>query len=693
MKNIIKMSAACVLSVAVSINTAWAEQTWTVNFKDSDIQEVVKFVADVTGRTMVVDQRVRGRVKVISAKPLNESELLQLFRTVLEMNDFTMIDVEGVSRIIPLKDARSSPIPVLNQGASDKGYITKVIQLKNIAAAKVLPVIRPLIPQHAHLAAYDPSNSIVIADEAENIDRIIDLIERIDKSAMPVTDIVELRYANATDMVQTLTNLDKVDSQNLPQNALRITADKRNNAVLVTGEDVQRQRIKALIAKLDKPKAQSGNVRVVYLNYAKAKTIAETLTKVVQNMSKLAPPGTPEGGGQPQAPISATVEADEATNSLLITASGDALVALMGVIERLDIRRAQVLVEAIIVSMDDGKARDLGVQWMANNYKNGIYGGSGTGGLQNGSLQTGATQTAGLALTAAGAQGTDKEVGAVAGLAQGVLNLPGQVLGVLGTNKNDNFAALITALESDTKSNILSKPSLLTTDNTEAKFSIGKKVPFKTGSYSGTSGNTNGSSNNFQSPFTTIQREDVGITLKVKPHINEGNMILLDISQEVSDVYKDAKLGAEDLITNQKKIETQVLAADGETIVMGGMIEDSNSRTEQRVPGLGRIPVLGRLFRSNGKSSTKQNLMIFLRASVIRDDEALRGATAEKYDYIRQQQISQRRIGALRGEDKSLPVLPELIQPAAKSNVIVTPGAIKTGAPVQGSPESGSKEE
>lgn len=667
MKNIIKMSAACVLSVAVSINTAWAEQTWTVNFKDSDIQEVVKFVADVTGRTMVVDQRVRGRVKVISAKPLNESELLQLFRTVLEMNDFTMIDVEGVSRIIPLKDARSSPIPVLNQGASDKGYITKVIQLKNIAAAKVLPVIRPLIPQHAHLAAYDPSNSIVIADEAENIDRIIDLIERIDKSAMPVTDIVELRYANATDMVQTLTNLDKVDSQNLPQNALRITADKRNNAVLVTGEDVQRQRIKALIAKLDKPKAQAGNVRVVYLNYAKAKSVAETLTKVVQNMSKLAPPGTPEGGGQPQAPISATVEADEATNALLITASGDALVALMGVIERLDIRRAQVLIEAIIVSMDDGKARELGVQWMARN-KDGMFGGSGLDDKRGGAV----TAAAGAALKAGETPNPDQ----LAGLAGSVLQFPGQILGVLGTNNNDDFAVLLNALEKDTKNNILSKPSILTTDNTEAKFSVGKKVPFKTGSYSGTGSNTGGSSNNFSSPFTTIQREDVGITLKVKPHVNEGNKILLDIAQEISDVYADP--AASDLVTNQKKLETQVLAADGETIVMGGMIEDKNTRTEQRVPVLGRIPVVGRLFRSNSKDNSKNNLMIFLRATVIRDDEALRGATAEKYDYIRQQQLSQRKIGAFRGEDKTLSVLPELVQPELKKDqVIVTPGAAK----------------
>lgn len=671
MKNIIKIGAACVFSLAVSINTAWAEQTWTVNFKDSDIQEVVKFVADVTGRTMVVDQRVRGRVKVISAKPLNEGELLQLFRTVLEMNDFTMIEVEGISRIIPLKDARSSPIPILPQGAKDKGYITKVIQLKNIAAAKVLPVIRPLIPQHAHLAAYDPSNSIVIADEAENIDRIIDLIERIDKSAMPVTDIVELRYANATDMVQTLTNLDKADSQNLPQNALRITADKRNNAVLVTGEDVQRQRIKLLIAKLDKPKAQTGNVRVVYLDYAKAKTVAETLTKVVQNMSKLAPPGTPDGGGQPAAPISATVEADEATNALLITASGDALVAILSVVERLDIRRAQVLVEAIIVEMEEGRARELGVQWMARD-KNGTFGGSSWQG-GNGPK---AAAAGGAALTTP-LDSTAQELG---GLATAILGVPGQVLGVLGTNKDADFAAVLNALENDSKSNILSKPSILTMDNNEAKFTVGQNVPFVTGSTGTNLGGNNGNGGGFSSPFQTIQRENVGITLKVKPHVNEGNKILLDIAQEVSSVSNDAKsIGASDVVTNERKLETQLLASDGEIIVMGGMVKDENSALEQRVPGLGRIPVVGRLFRSNNKNNKKVNLMIFIRASVIREDEAMMGATAEKYDFIRQQQLNQRKNGFLRAQDKDYPVLPELIQTEKpKTNpVIVTPGAAK----------------
>jgi general secretion pathway protein D len=666
LKHIIKTGAACALSLALCLN-AWAEQTWTVNFKDSDIQEVVKFVADVTGRTMVVDQRVRGRVKVISAKPLNEAELLQLFRTVLEMNDFTMVDVEGVSRIIPLKDARSSPIPVVNQGAADKGYITKVIQLKNIAAAKVLPVIRPLIPQHSHLAAYDPSNAIVIADTAENIDRIIDLIERIDKSATPTTEIVELRYANATDMVQTLTNLDKADAQNMPQNALRLIADKRNNAVLVTGEDVQRQRIKLLIGKLDKPKAQTGNVRVVYLNYAKAKSVAETLTKVVQNMNKITPGG---GEGQPpQQSVAATVESDEDTNSLLITASGDTLSALMGVVERLDIRRAQVLVEAIIVEMEDGRVRELGVQWMARNTDNGTFGGSANNVPRS------------SAAAAAALKDPTKEENLL-GLANALLASQGQILGVIGTNKNVDFAAVLNALENDSKTNVLSKPSLMTMDNNEATFSVGQNVPFVTGSFSNPGGGTGG--NSVGSPFQTIQREDIGIVLKVKPHVNEGNKILMDISQEISSISADAR-GASDLITNQRKIETQVMAADGETIVMGGMIQDDTQLKETRVPVLGRIPVVGRLFRSNRNDLSKRNLMIFIRASVIREDEALQGATAEKYDYIRQQQMNQRSNGFLRGKDKAVPVLPELVQPIPVGTKegggpVVTPGAAETHA-------------
>jgi general secretion pathway protein D len=624
---------------ALSVS-AWAEQTWVVNFKDTDIQEVIKFVADVTGKTTVIDQRVKGRVKVISAKPLNEAELLNLFRTVLEINDFTLIEVDNVLRIVPLKDARSSPVPVTDLKHREDGFVTQVIQLQNIAAAKVLPVIRPLVPQHSHLAAYDPSNAIVISDSIDNIERIRKLIERIDKSATPVTDVVPLKYASADDMVQTLSKLDQDEQKRGSQNSVTLIADKRNNAVLVTGEELQRQRIKLLLNKLDQPKAQTGNVRVIYLEYAKAKPTAEVLTKVVANLSKLGPGG--KGGEGAGAVTSATVEADEDTNALLITAEGDTLTTLMDVVARLDIRRAQVLVEAIIVELEDGAQLNLGVDWMFRNSQNGVYGASGGGG--------GALAGAAFAGAVDGANADD--ISALTALASALSATTGQVLGVVGTNNDVDFSAILNALQKDTKTNILSTPTLLTLDNSEASFTVGQNVPFVTGSFSNTGTGTN-------SPFQTIQREDVGITLKVKPQINEGDKVILDISQEISSISESAN-GATDIVTNQRKLDTQVLTSNGEIIVMGGFIREESKKSETRVPILGSIPVLGRLFRNDTNQNSKTNLMIFLRTTVIRDDEALTGATAEKYQYIRQQQLDMRDRGFLRAKDKNMPLIPDM---------------------------------
>ena len=637
LKRIIKAGSVFSLLAAISV-ASWAEQTWTVNFKDSDIEEVIKFVADVTGKTTVIDQRVKGRVKVISSNPLNEEELLHLFRTVLEIHDFTLVEVDDVIRVVPLKDARSSPVPVTDAATKEQGFVTQVIQLQNIAAAKVLPVIRPLVPQHSHLAAYDPSNSIVISDSIDNIARIRSLIERIDKSATPVTDVVELRYASADEMVTTLTKIDKDEkARSGSQNTVTLIADKRNNAVLVTGEELQRQRIKILLRKLDKPKPQTGNVRVIYLDYAKAKPTAEVLTKIVSNLSKLGP-----GGGKGDtANASATVEADEDTNALLITAEGDTLNSLLEVVDRLDIRRAQVLVEAIIVEMQDGAQLDLGVSWMFRNTENGTYGASEGGG---GAL-------AGAAFGGAVEDGAD-DISALTDLATALAGTTGQVLGIVGTNKNVDFNAVIDAMEGDTKTNILSTPTLLTLDNSEASFTVGQNVPFVTGSFSNSGTGVN-------SPFQTIQREDVGITLKVTPQINEGDKVVLDISQEISSISESAD-GAADIITNQRKIETKVLTADGEVVVMGGFIQERAVNSERRVPVLGSIPLVGRLFRSDSDKNDKTNLMIFIRATVIRDDAALTGATAEKYKYIRDQQLNMRDRGFMRVKDNSIPILPDM---------------------------------
>ncbi|WNO08980.1 type II secretion system secretin GspD [Teredinibacter sp. KSP-S5-2] len=619
-----------------SNNSYAAEQTWTINFKDSDIQEVIKFVADVTGKTIIIDPRVKGRVKVISNKALNEHELYELFRTVLEVHDFTVVEVGDVVRVIPLKDARSAPLPVVDNKSKEKaeGYVTHVIQLKNIAAAKVLPVLRPLVPQHSHLAAYSPSNAIVISDTAENIARMQEVIEKIDTAALPVTEVIELKYAHAPDVVQMLDKLQSQEAKTGPEGSrLKLVADKRNNTILVSGEDVHRENVKRLVRRMDKPQRQTGNVRVIYLEYAKAKEVATVLTKVVQNMTKMTP-------GDDKNKQGATVEADEDTNSLLITASGEVLDSLLAVVDRLDIRRAQVLVEAIIVELTLGKNDELGIEWMFSNSKEGVFGSS---------IRSG---TPGIGSALLGSD-TDNDDTVVADLAAGLVKKTGQIFGVAGTAGDEKFIAVLNALKQNDKANILSTPTLLTMDNHEATISVGQNVPFVTGSFSNTGG-----SGNVSNPFQTIQREDVGITLTVTPHVNEGDKVLLDIAQEVSSITPSEQ--ASDIITNKKDIKTQVLASDGEVIVLGGLIEDKVTETETKVPILGSIPLLGNLFKSQGAAHQKQNLMVFLKATIIRDDETLYGATAEKYKLIRDEQIGRREKGLFLMKDSVLPVLPEL---------------------------------
>ncbi len=613
------------------------EQTWTVNFKDTDIEEVIKFVADVTGRTIVMDPRVKGRVKVISQKPVNRRELYNLFRDILEVHDFAVVEVGEVTRVIPLKDARSAPIPVGEP--DDRGYVTEVYQLKNVDASKIIPVLRPLIPQHSHMAADTYSNSIVVSDTAPNIRRLMKVIEKIDQSALPETEVLQLRFADAEDMVATLTKLYQKEAKQTPaSNQLQIIADKRNNAILLSGEDIQRQRAKTLIQRLDRPQLQSGNVRVVYLNYANAKDVAATLSKVVQNMQKSVP-----GGGEKGAANEAgvTVEADEDTNALLITGSGDTLNSLMAVIDKLDVRRAQVLIEAIIVKVDLNKDKALGVDYLGMNTDKGLVGGN--IGRQGGALTT----MAGGAL-----QGGDEGAAAIG---QAVAGIQGLSLGFLGAQEGgpEKFAALLTAIQNDNNANILSTPSLVTMDNNEASISVGQEISIATGSFSSVQGG-----GGINSPFTTTAREEVGILLTVTPQINEGNKVLLTVAQEVSSVSGTDPRGQP--ITDQSKIDTQILANDGQIIVLGGLIEDNVSETVSKVPVLGSIPILGHLFKTTRTENRRENLMVFLRAQIIRDDETMYGATAEKYQFMQELQIQQRARGLTLMSDKTLPILPDI---------------------------------
>lgn len=624
------------------------EQTWTVNFKDTDIVEVVKFVQEVTGKPMIVDPKVRGPIRVIANKPLNKKDLYDLFLAVLDVHGFTAFESDGVVRIIVNREARNLPIPTEQTIRSrDDGYITQIIQLNNISAAKVLAAVRPLVPQYAHLSAYEPSNALIISDTRANIARINDLILQMDKAAVLATDVVQLRYAQAADVVAMITQLEKPDpNRGVTTSPPIVVADKRINAVIVSGDEMSRQRIKGVVESLDRPQTKNANVRVVYLKYSKATDVAKVLTGMSQGQNQGAKPGEGGAGGQ------TNIQADEATNSILITADSDNMQSLLAIVEKLDIRRAQVLVEAIIVEVGDNGKKEMGVQWMYADAKNG-FGTSNDGSGNLATMGSGAFKLKTTGTTDAAQQIRDT---GLKELAAGLSGVTGQAFGAAYLGDSTSFVGLLKMLQTRSNTNVLSTPNLLTTDNTKATISVGQKVPFKTGSYSGsTSGtSTTGSLNSsFSSPFNTIQRESVGIKLEVTPHINEGDSVLLDIKQEVSGISD--KNNPDGPITDERKIDTQILTADGQTVVLGGLIRDDVQVGSTRVPLLGSIPLVGKLFRTESSTKTKTNLLVFIRASVMRDDRELQGATAEKYSKIRNLQLDAHN----KEGGKPIPVLPE----------------------------------
>lgn len=646
-----RIGIASMLIALWMLSTATIAQEYTVNLKDTDIQELIKFVAEATDTTIVVDPSVKGKVKVISSKPVSAGELYNLFLSILDVHGYTAVRSGEVVRIIQSKDARSAPVSVADSDTTTKRsdeYVTQVIRLDNISAAKLIPVLRPLVPQQAHMAAYAPSNAIIISDVSANIDRIRDIIERMDRSAVQETDIVSLRYAVAEDVVTMLDKLSKSEAQVTggQEPEVILVADVRTNSVLVSGDELERARIRRLIEHLDTPLQQSGNVKVIYLEYANAEEIAEVLSNVMQNIAQLDSGGA---GGAParSAGGNSTIEADAGTNALIITADADEMAALEAVIHRLDIRRAQVLVEAIIVEMEVGDTQDLGLQWLFAE-ENGFYGSSVD------AADSRARNIAGAVIPPDDDDpdtDDDFDIGALAGALAGT---PGLSLG-WGTLDDDfSMTVILNALKRQTNANILSTPSLLTLDNQEAFITVGQEVPFVTGSFTNTGGGGTGA----QNPFQTIERQNVGITLTVTPHINEGDAVVLDILQEVSSIAPSQEV-ASDVVTNERQIQTRVLAQDGRVVVLGGLIKDEIRETQQKVPVLGDIPFLGRLFRNDGVSVNKTNLLIFIRSTVIRDDEQLAGATADKYRYIREQQQLNRDQGLMFFGDDRLPLLPE----------------------------------
>ena len=622
--------------ISPCLGAALADNKATINLRDANILTLVEMVSEATGKNFIVDPRVRGKVTVVSTHPLDSSELYQTFLSILEVHGFSTVPSGDVIKIVPQGKVRFDSIPTVSSQVRKKSrrypasqMITRVVRVKNISATQLVPILRTLIPPEGNLTAHAETNSLIISDKSSNIDRIVSIIANIDHSTDSDIDIVMLQHAAAMDVVRVLEGL-KSAEQKGGSGGLRFMADDRTNSIMIRGERPARLKMRAMVKHLDQPVAmKKGNTHVVYLHYAKAKDLVPVLSGLVQKGVK-----DPNDPAKNRAPSQVLVQAEEASNSLVITASPAEFAAMQEVIKRLDIRRAQVLVEAIIAEVSLDKSKALGVEWVID----GTPGNGGPVGVIN------FNNSSGIANIIAATQGNGvPSIGDGATLGFGILN-----------SKTFNFAVLAKALAGDATTNILSTPSLLTMDNEAAEIVIGQNVPFVTGEFS-----NSGSGNNSVNPFRTIKREDVGLTLRVTPQINGGDSIQLEIEQEVSSLSSSA-VGASDLITNKRQIKTNVMVDDGSTIVLGGLMDEVEQNSERKVPLLGDIPLLGGLFRSSKTTKSKRDLMIFLRPTILREGAKSNRLTSEKYNYIRTRQLEVRRKKNLQTRPSTTPVLPKV---------------------------------
>lgn len=603
--------------------------TVTLNLKDADIRSLIGTVSEVTGKNFIIDPRVKGKVTVVSSKPMDEEALYQAFLSVLQVHGFSAVPSGRVIKIIPDVSARQTGVPVDGDAdASGKGdeLITRILQVENVGAAKLVPILRPLVSQQSHIAAYPGTNVLIITDRAANIDRLVSVVQRIDRAGDAEIEVVPLQHASAGEVVRTLTTLMRSEAKGGEKvgEAPTLVADERTNSVLVGADQQMRRQLRKLIGELDRPLSSGGNTQVIYLRYAKAKDLEPVLSGVAAGIQ------AEKSGKAAAAPTTneVKIQAHESTNALVVNAPPDVLRSLKDVIRRLDIRRAQVLVEAIIAEIAVDKSEQLGVQWVVD--------GSGDGnavGLIN-------FQAAGVSIAEALANPPS-----IAGAA-------GASIGVGSTSGSNDFAALLSALSSDSTTNILSTPSLVTLDNEQAEIVVAENVPFVTGQFTST-----GSGSGVTNPFQTIQREDVGLILRVKPQINEGNAVKLEVEQEVSNISLSAQQAA-DIITKKRAVKTSVLVDDGQVLVLGGLVDDSVSEVEQKVPGLGDIPLLGWLFKSRKTTKVKRNLMVFLKPSILRTAQDGIQVTGGKYTALRDGQLDLREKVAGVLSSREVPVLP-----------------------------------
>ena len=640
------------------------EPEFTLNLNNTDVYALIETVSNATGRNFVVDPRVSGKVTVISTTPVTAEKLYEMFLSVLQVHGFSAVPAGSLTKIVPDFAAKQGPVPVLGVETEERDQlVSQVIPINNVPAAPLVQILRPMVPQEGQLAANPASNSLLVTDRAANIQRLMEIIKLIDVPDSDEVDLVHLHQASAADIVRTLSPLQRAGGAGPNGTAsMQLLADERTNSILISGNQAVRTRVRGLIEELDSPVESGGNTRVIFLNYAEAEDIAAIISGdgvlgtleptsggVAQAPAPVPPPAAVNDGSgavattqQNNRPVAGApiisqqpgasrvdIKTDSNTNSLIITAPPAEMATLLAIIERLDIRRPQVLVEAVIAEVSEDNIRELGINFLVDGFESG-----GPIGLSNLDGATGRL----IGNVAANA----------AGLPPGIDNGTTFALGNFASG-NIDFGLLFNAIASDADNNILSTPTIVTLDNEEAEIVVGTNVPFITGQQLST---------NNDNPFQTIERQDVGLRLKVKPQINEGDTIKLELEQEVSSVNATSLAGAADITTSTRSINTTVLVEDGQTLVLGGLNDDMVADVVEKVPLLGDIPVVGRLFQYKSKTKSKTNLMIFLHPVILRDAETADRVSSSKYDELRDRRMLAEKFKQRKpdgGDDKKIP--------------------------------------
>ncbi|MBK8969855.1 MAG: type II secretion system secretin GspD [Hahellaceae bacterium] len=584
------------------------EQTWKVNLKDADVRAFITQIADITGYSFVVDPRVKGKVTVVSNAPMGKDAVYEMFLSVLNVHGFAAIPAEGVIKIVQQNDAKQTAenLKLFNKVPREQ-LVTRVIQVKNANALELVPILRPMVAKYGHLAGVAAANALIISDHVNNIARIERIVDELDSPSNYELEVIQLKDAWVGDMVKLLEELAPGElgkGAKGPQNKFSVVADERSNRIILKGDENFRDKIRQLIAKLDQPAAVSDTTQVIRLRHADAEKLAELLKGLMSDIAS-SQEGGPEGGAAPSAGSSkVSIYPDEGLNAIVVRAEPGLMKEIEAIVAELDVRRAQVLIEAAIVEISDGLSKALGAQLAV-----GDLDGNAPAVVTNFS-NVGISASAVLAAIAN--QSSTVSVGDIAAMGVGEKKENGTSWGIL-----------VQALATSGQAKLLSTPSIITMDNQESEIVVGQNVPFRTGqTATGTDGTTN--------PFTTIERQDVGLTLRVTPSISEGELVRLDIEQETSSIAPSNE-SASDIITNKRQIKTSVLADDRETLVLGGLISENYTLSENKVPLLGDIPLLGYLFRSTSQAKENRNLLVFMKPTILRNKEETRKVSDDKY--------------------------------------------------------------